>query len=58
MPWFIIYSLYGLHFQHRNRGTLPAESVAHDSGRNLVRAEYGHPKGSPKHQQTNKLHGS
>jgi hypothetical protein len=25
----------------------PIESLAHDSGRTLVRAEYGYPKGSP-----------
>jgi hypothetical protein len=27
--------------------TFPIESLAHDSGRTLVRAEYGYPKGSP-----------
>jgi hypothetical protein len=26
---------------------LTLESLAHDSGRTLVRAEYGYPKGSP-----------
>jgi hypothetical protein len=38
---------YGFHFQHRNSGTFPIESLAHDSGRTLVRAEDGYPKGSP-----------
>jgi hypothetical protein len=38
---------YGFHFQHRNPGTVPIEGFAHDSGRALVRAECGHPKGSP-----------
>jgi hypothetical protein len=38
---------YGFHFQHRNSRTFPIESLAHDSGRTLVRAEYGYPKGSP-----------
>jgi hypothetical protein len=38
---------YGFHFQHRNLRTLPTESFAHDSGRTLVRAEYGYLKGSP-----------
>jgi hypothetical protein len=28
--------------------TLPIEIFVHDSGRALVRAEYGYPKGSPK----------
>jgi hypothetical protein len=28
-------------------GTFPIESLAHDNGRTLVRAEYGYPKGSP-----------
>jgi hypothetical protein len=37
----------GFHFQHRNPRTLPIESFAYDSGRTLVRAEYGYPKGSP-----------
>jgi hypothetical protein len=37
----------GFHFQHRNPRTLPVESFVHDSGRTLVRAEYGYPKGSP-----------
>jgi hypothetical protein len=32
------------HFQHRNPRTLPIETFAHDSGRTLVRAEYGYPK--------------
>jgi hypothetical protein len=27
--------------------TFPIEILAHDSGRTLVRAEYGYPKGSP-----------
>jgi hypothetical protein len=35
------------HFQHRNSRTFPIESLAHDSGRTLVCAEYGYPKGSP-----------
>jgi hypothetical protein len=43
---------YGFHFQQRNPTTLPIESFAHDSGRTLVRAEYGYPKGS---QITNPL---
>jgi hypothetical protein len=38
---------YGFHFQHRNFGSFPVEDLAHDSGRTLVRAEYGYPKGSP-----------
>jgi hypothetical protein len=37
---------YGFHFQHRNSRTIPNESLAHDSGRILVCAEYGYPKGS------------
>jgi hypothetical protein len=31
----------------RNSRTFPIEILAHDSGRTLVRAEYGYPKGSP-----------
>jgi hypothetical protein len=38
---------YGFHFQHRNPRPFPIDSLAHDSGRALVRAEYGYPKGSP-----------
>jgi hypothetical protein len=38
---------YGFHFQQRNRRTFAIESFGHDSGRTLVRAEYGYPKGSP-----------
>jgi hypothetical protein len=38
---------YGFHIQHRNFGTFLIEDLAHDSGRTLVRAEYGYPKGSP-----------
>jgi hypothetical protein len=38
---------YGFHFQHRNSITFPIESLEHDSGRTLVCAEYGCPKGSP-----------
>jgi hypothetical protein len=38
---------YSFHFQHRNSRTFPIESLAHDSGRTLVCAEYGYPKGSP-----------
>jgi hypothetical protein len=38
---------HGFHFQRRYSGTFPVEDLAHDSGRNLVRAEYGYPKGSP-----------
>jgi hypothetical protein len=30
-----------------NSITFPIESLAHDSGRTLVCAEYGYPKGSP-----------
>jgi hypothetical protein len=39
---------YGFHFQHRNFGTFVIESLAHDSGRTMVRAEFGYTKGSPK----------
>jgi hypothetical protein len=38
---------YGFHFQHRNYRTFPIESLAHDSGRTLICAEYGYLKGSP-----------
>jgi hypothetical protein len=38
---------YGFHFQHRNSRTFPIESLAHDSGRTLVCAEYGYLKVSP-----------
>jgi hypothetical protein len=38
---------YGFHFQRRICRTFPIESLAHDSGRTLVCAEYGYPKGSP-----------
>jgi hypothetical protein len=38
---------HGFHFQHRNSRTFPVESLARDSGRTLVCAEYGYPKGSP-----------
>jgi hypothetical protein len=38
---------YGFHFQQRNPRTLPIESFVHDIGHTLVRAKYGHPKGSP-----------
>jgi hypothetical protein len=38
---------YGFHFEHRNPRTFPIDSFAHDSGRTLVRPEYGYPKGSP-----------
>jgi hypothetical protein len=38
---------YGFHIQHGNFGMFPVEDLAHDSGRTLVRAEYGYPKGSP-----------
>jgi hypothetical protein len=31
---------HGFHFQHRNSKTFPIESLAHDSGRSLVRAEH------------------
>jgi hypothetical protein len=34
-------------FQQGNSRTFPTESLAHDSGHNLVRAEYGYPKGPP-----------
>jgi hypothetical protein len=34
---------YGFRIQHRNFGTFPVEDLAHDSGRTLVRAEYGYP---------------
>jgi hypothetical protein len=37
----------GFHFQHRNSGTFPIESFAHDSGRTLVCAEYCYLKGYP-----------
>jgi hypothetical protein len=36
---------HGFHFQHRYSRTYPIESLAHDNGRTLVRAEYGYPKG-------------
>jgi hypothetical protein len=39
--------VYGFHFQNRNSRTFPIESLALDSGRTLVCAEYGYPKGSP-----------
>jgi hypothetical protein len=39
--------VYGFYFQCRNSRTFPTESLAHDSGRTLVRAEYGYRKGSP-----------
>jgi hypothetical protein len=38
---------HGFHFQHTNSRTFPIESLAHDSGRTLVLAEYGYPKESP-----------
>jgi hypothetical protein len=38
---------YGFHFQHRHSRTFPNESLTYDSGRTLVCAEYGYPKGSP-----------
>jgi hypothetical protein len=38
---------YGFHFQHRNSGTFPIESFAHDSGCTLVCTEYSYLKGSP-----------
>jgi hypothetical protein len=38
---------YGSYYQHRNPRTLPIESLAHDSGRTLVCAEYDYQKGSP-----------
>jgi hypothetical protein len=38
---------YGFHFQRRNSRTFPIESLAHDSERTSVCAEYGYPKGSP-----------
>jgi hypothetical protein len=43
------YAVYiaGIHFQHRNSRKLAIESLAHDSGRTLICAEYGYPKGSP-----------
>jgi hypothetical protein len=41
------FTLHGFHFHHRNSITFPIESLAHDSGRTLVCAEYGYPKGSP-----------
>jgi hypothetical protein len=33
--------------KHRNSRTFQIESLAHDSGRTMVCAEYGYPKGSP-----------
>jgi hypothetical protein len=33
---------HGFHFQHKNSRTFPIESIAHDSGRTLVCAEYGY----------------
>jgi hypothetical protein len=38
---------YGFHFQHRNSRTFTIVSLVHDSGRIVVCAEYGYPKGSP-----------
>jgi hypothetical protein len=38
---------YGDHLQHRNSATFPVEDLAYDSGRTLVRAKYGYPRGSP-----------
>jgi hypothetical protein len=38
---------YCFHIQHINFGMFPVEDLAHDSGRTLVRAEYGYPKKSP-----------
>jgi hypothetical protein len=38
---------YCFHIQHRNFETFPVEDLGHDSGRTLVRAEYGYPKGFP-----------
>jgi hypothetical protein len=38
---------YCFHFQQRNPRMLPIKRFVHDSGRTLVRAEYGYPKGSP-----------
>jgi hypothetical protein len=37
---------YVFHFQYRNHRTIPIEGLAHDSGRTLLRVEYGSPKGS------------
>jgi hypothetical protein len=38
---------YSFHLKHRNPRMFPIESFAHHSGRTLVCAEYGYPKGSP-----------
>jgi hypothetical protein len=38
---------YAFRFQHKNSRTFPVEDLEHDSGRTLVSAEYGYPKGSP-----------
>jgi hypothetical protein len=38
---------YSFHFQYINLRKFPVDSFAHDTGRTLVRAEYGYPKGSP-----------
>jgi hypothetical protein len=38
---------FGFHFQHRHFRMFPLENLVHDSGRTLVRVEYGYPKGSP-----------
>jgi hypothetical protein len=37
---------YCFHIQNIHPGTFPFESFTHDSGRILVRAEFGYPKGS------------
>jgi hypothetical protein len=47
---------YGFHFQHRNSRTFPIESLAHDSGRSLVCAEYGYQKGSPMPTVNKEIH--
>jgi hypothetical protein len=38
---------HDFHIQHRNFVTFAVEDLSHDSGRALVRVEYGYPKGSP-----------
>jgi hypothetical protein len=43
----VYFEFYNSLMQHRNSRTLAIESLAHDSGRTLVYAEYVYPKGSP-----------
>jgi hypothetical protein len=40
-------TVYMVRKYERNSRMFPIESLVHDSGRTLVCAEYGYPKGSP-----------